>query len=102
MSQLEPEDLACIGGGGQGSSSKAVPYERYGVQTSSDIFFLQVLALCLQLCGQPLKLHWLHKVRLLVQEDDACPGCLHAERVICLVLFQCFLILGSWYLHLGN
>lgn len=101
MSQLEPEDLVCIGGGGQGSSSKAVPYERYGVQTSSDIF-LQVLALCLQLCGQPLKLHWLHKVRLLVQEDDACPGCLHAERVICLVLFQCFLILGSWSLHLGN
>uniref|UniRef100_A0A663MGP1 Glycerophosphodiester phosphodiesterase domain containing 2 n=1 Tax=Athene cunicularia TaxID=194338 RepID=A0A663MGP1_ATHCN len=24
---------------------------------------LLVLALCLQLCGQPLKLHWLHKVR---------------------------------------
>lgn len=38
---------------------------RCGVQPSSDIslFFLQVLALCLQLCGQPLKLHWLHKVR---------------------------------------
>ena len=37
---------------------------RYGIQPSSDVsFFLQVLALCLQLCGQPLKLHWLHKVR---------------------------------------
>lgn len=36
-----------------------------GVQPSSDIslLFSQVLALCLQLCGQPLKLHWLHKVR---------------------------------------
>lgn len=34
------------------------------VQPSSDILlFSQVLALCLQLCGQPLKLHWLHKVR---------------------------------------
>lgn len=35
-----------------------------GVQPSSDSSLpLQVLALCLQLCGQPLKLHWVHKVR---------------------------------------
>ncbi|XP_031450039.1 glycerophosphoinositol inositolphosphodiesterase GDPD2 isoform X1 [Phasianus colchicus] len=27
---------------------------------------LLVLALCLQLCGQPLKLHWLHKVLLII------------------------------------
>lgn len=73
---------------------------RYRVQTSSDnSSFFQVLALCLQLCGQPLKLHWLHKVRLLVQEDDTCHGCLHAGHIICLVLSHCFLILGS---HLGS
>uniref|UniRef100_A0A8C3CYG1 Glycerophosphodiester phosphodiesterase domain containing 2 n=1 Tax=Cairina moschata TaxID=8855 RepID=A0A8C3CYG1_CAIMO len=29
-------------------------------------FLLQVLALCLQLCGQPLKLHWLHKTLLII------------------------------------
>uniref|UniRef100_A0A8C2TW10 Glycerophosphodiester phosphodiesterase domain containing 2 n=1 Tax=Coturnix japonica TaxID=93934 RepID=A0A8C2TW10_COTJA len=27
---------------------------------------LLVLALCLQLCGQPLKLHWLHKILLII------------------------------------
>lgn len=37
---------------------------RCGEQPSSDSsLLLQVLALCLQLCGQPLKLHWVHKVR---------------------------------------
>lgn len=35
-----------------------------GLQLSSDSsLLLQVLALFLQLCGQPLKLHWVHKVR---------------------------------------
>uniref|UniRef100_A0A8B9QEF3 Glycerophosphodiester phosphodiesterase domain containing 2 n=1 Tax=Apteryx owenii TaxID=8824 RepID=A0A8B9QEF3_APTOW len=30
------------------------------------LFFLQVLALSLQLCGEPLKLHWVHKSLLIV------------------------------------
>lgn len=55
----------CQGARAPVAESCALRGLRCGVQPSSDIslFCSQVLALCLQLCGQPLKLHWLHKVR---------------------------------------
>ena len=67
LCQPEHGQRPCLSWGARApvAESCALRGLRCGVQPSSDIslFFSQVLALCLQLCSQPLKLHWLHKVR---------------------------------------